>query len=385
MNLRPAFRLRLVAGVAASCLAVTACGGGDSGGATGERGSPSDSAESGDSESSGSDSSDTGSSDGGDDIVVAGPQRSSGDIVEFDSTALPTTPLDLAVLNYSERQRAAPSVQPVVDTCAVLPASVADDIANGLGQSVAFTATTRGAACDYKSDTHFFTLLIGSSAEVPSDPVANNAFLPAGAGEVSTTPWATDSSIVILSEDSFDLDTPYGALTTAGDYGVRVDNTGGTGVDPGSTGELFAKLVAAAVANVGTAPPPAANDDDSALPTGDPCSFWTQAELEALFMGTPFGEPTQVEGPNSCRWDGWDRNGASLSAQIFGGGNEYSFDSMEAVGSSGAVYTFIGGGLPIIISPDGVAQVTLRIDMLDGSIPDNAVIALAENLATRLG
>lgn len=382
MSSRSAFRIRCIAGTATLCLVAAACGGADSGGATGEGGSSASPVPAG---SNNSDSSDTESSGGGDDIVVAGPQRSSGDIVEFDSTALPITALDLAVLNYSERQLAAPSVQPLVETCAVLPASVADDIANGLGQSVAFTATTRGAACDYKSDTHFITLLIGSSAEVPSDPLANDAFLPAGAGEVSTTPWATDSSIVILSEDSFDLDTPYGALTTDGEYGVRVDNTGGTGIDPRSDGELFAQLVAAAVANVGAAPPPAAGGDDSALPAGDPCSFWTQAELEAFFMGTPFGEPTQLEGPNSCRWDGWDRNGASLSAQIFGGGNEYSFDSMEAVGSTGAVYTFIGGGLPIIISPDGVAQVTLRIDMLDGSIPDDAVIALAENLAMRLG
>ncbi|MFK8022861.1 MAG: hypothetical protein AB8G26_02750 [Ilumatobacter sp.] len=396
-----AFRTRFTAGVCTLGLVAGACGGSDD--TAGIAVSDDGDASSLDDESStdgdeGADASSDPNPDGGDPASssgdgaeIEGPQRSPGDIVEFDVTALSTAPLDVSVLNVVERQGAAPAVTPIVDTCAALPADAMSAIATdidarfGFGEELTFTATSRGAACDYRSDTHLLTLTIGPSDEVSRDPLAAGAFLPPGAGDVMTTPWPGDASIDVLSENSFDLDTPYGALTTTGEFGLRVDNTGGTGIDFSPTGELFAEMVAAAAAGVGSAPPPVSGDDASGASAGDPCSLFTADELEAFLLGTPFGEPMQSFGPNSCAWDGWGSGGASLSVELFAGDTAYGASSLEAYGSTGAVFQFIGGGLPVIVSPDGMAQVTLRIDMLDGSIPDDAVLALAENLAVRFG
>ena len=164
-----------------------------------------------------------------------------------------------------------------------------------------------------------------------------------------------------------------------------MDNTGGTGIDFSPTGELFAEMVAAAAAGGSSAPPPVADDEASGATPGDPCSLFTASELEAFLLGTPFGEPMQSFGPNSCTWDGWGSGGASLSVELFAGATAYGASSLEPSGSTGSVFQFIGGGLPLIVSPDGMAQIALRIDMLDGSIPDDAVLALAENLALRFG
>jgi len=327
----------------------------------------------------------------GGDAPAAGPQRTAGDIVAFDSAALLTSPLNATVMNYTARQIAEPTIAAVVDTCAVLSTSAVDAIVadasrrHSFGRSPTFTATTRGAACDYRADTHRITLLVGA-ADQAGGTSDSEVFVPPGAGDITAAAWDENPAVQILSEDSFGVNTAYAAMAVVGDRGLRIDNTGGTGIDYSATGELFAELADAAAANVGSAPPPRSADElnaGAAVP-GDPCSIWTAAELEAFLMGTPFGEPNNSSGPNSCSWDGWDRDGASLSLRIEDPDDTYNISILEPVGSSGGTYTFQSGGLPVLIVIDDIPRATLRMDMLDGSIPDDAVVALAENLFTRL-
>jgi hypothetical protein len=381
---RSVYRSRQLVCLAGLCLVLAACDGGNSTG-------PADSEHPAEAASE-SEPFAGNTTDGGDNIATES-QRSPGDKVEYDKDALPTTPLNVAALNFSQKKVDSPTIQAIVDTCAVLPPSTVDAIVvaaasrHSFGQNPTFTATTRGAACDYGSDTHLITLLVGSTDEVPGDsPTDNSAFVPPGAGEITATAWDEDSAIQILTEDSFGLNTAYAAMTVVGDIGLRVDNTGGTGIDYSSTGELFAELASAAAANVRAAPPPKSGDGPRAdTPiVGNPCSIWTAAELEDFLLGTPFGNPSNSGGPNSCGWDGWDRNGASLSLQVLNPVDTYSIDILEPIGSSQGAYTFQGGGLPIVVVIDDIPRATLRIDMLDGSIPDEAVVALADNLVSRL-
>ncbi len=165
-------------------------------------------------------------------------------------TALGTDALDIANLRIAQRgSSAAPPVNPVIDTCAALPASELDVIANraaeqySLGEQHAFVAESVGAACRYRSDTHSIIVVVGSADEVNVDGASVVA--PVFAGEVSEFAWADDPSITILSEDSFGLDTPFAAFASAGPYGVAVSNGGGTGIDYSSEGILFAEVAAA--------------------------------------------------------------------------------------------------------------------------------------------
>ena len=59
----------------------------------------------------------------------------------------------------------------------------------------------------------------------------------------------------LISEDSFGVDTIFAAYTTSGDYGIMVNNTGGTGVDQSSQGVLFARIAVAVAGGASSAAP----------------------------------------------------------------------------------------------------------------------------------
>ncbi len=232
--------------------------------------------------------------------------------LDTDPSALntnPVTPADFAVAPRGERE-VAPGITPVVDTCAALSGAELASIVEAAAERDAFggdypfdDGTPSGAACTYASDTHRLTVIIGSADQVTSD-AGNGAVMVPIMGEVTGSDWAGNSDVTLFSEDSFDLNTFFAAHYVTGDYGVVVNNSGGTGLDPAGDGALFAKIAVAAGNGAASAPGPSAADEGSAVvTTADLCGLYSQAELEA-FLGIHLGEATSLSdtGVEACYW-----------------------------------------------------------------------------------
>ena len=161
-----------------------------------------------------------------------------------------------------------PQVTPVIDTCAALASSDFDAIVNEIatefsfGEDPKFVATTLGAACDYRSDTHLIRVLVGPSEQVNTTAGSPGLSLPIGAGVVSEAVSPEDSAVSIVGEDSIGLVTPFAAFTSSGSYGVMVSNIGGTGIDYSATGLLYSRLASAVSAQVSDTPPPSAEGEE---------------------------------------------------------------------------------------------------------------------------
>ncbi len=374
MPRRPARLARSFALVAALLLLGAACGGDDdTGDATAGEQLP------GAGELPG-DTADAGGSDGSGESGAADAQP-----LALDAAALPTSAIDPGVVTFAERSPEAPPVEAVVDTCAALPAATVNEIADAaaqefsLGETHDFTAEPLGASCRYASQTHRLTVVIGPSSEVTNDP--EGLFTPPAAGDITVSPWSTDASVSIFSEDSFGLDTAYAAHADAGDYGVFVANGGGTGIDYSSEGELFAELAAAAAAGSATAPEPSAEAlAGPATPATDTCSLWSGEDLTAG-LGVPVGPPDgDPEFPNECRWNGQPEGGAQVLVRI--GPEASEIVGFEPAAEDGRVYTAEGGRVTVLDGP-----VNVEISVFSDAETDTAAAALvlALNIAARLG
>jgi hypothetical protein len=299
--------------------------------------------------------------------------------------------LDRADLRFAQAEgSAAPAVNPVIDTCAALPASELDVIANAaaerysLGEQHTFVAETAGAACRYRSDTHSVLVVVGSAGEVNVGTAS--VVVPVFAGDISEFAWTDDPSITILSEDSFGVETPFAAFATAGPYGVAVSNGGGTGIDYSSEGFLFAEVAAAVAVRTDGAPAPADGTSAGAA-SGDPCTVWSVDEVDAFFSDASIDANDDVTISNGCVWSTED-GGTQVRLTLLDPAEAATLAVVPVVSGSAVLEYELGGDEVLVVTGDAAFQ--LRVDVFDPETLTNvdtrdAAIALAENLATRIG
>ncbi|MEM9714727.1 MAG: hypothetical protein AAGA17_21075 [Actinomycetota bacterium] len=306
------------------------------------------------------------------------------EMLPFDASALPGTPIG-GVGTGSGGGSAVPAV---VDTCAALPAEQFTAVVNeaeaefGFGATEAFAASADGAACRYEAVTHVVVIVIGPGDVVTPSGDSPAVRLPVASGEVSGMPWASDPAITILSEDSFGLDTPFAAHASAADLGVVVSNAGGTGLDPGADGELWARLADAAAAGVAAAPAVENDGGAAAAPPVDPCAVWSVEEIDAFLPGFTIDSNSELALGGGCVWSTPDfAVEVRLRVQ-----DAASFTDGTPVSEGSAVLTVADFFREVWVE-QGSEVVTVSVEVFEGDPFGGyaASVALAENLASRSG
>lgn len=309
--------------------------------------------------------------------------------MKFDVGALGSGPLTVADLRpwIPGSPVGPPAVTPVVDTCSLLPAAEFNVVVDALssefsfGEEHSFEAIPVGAACDYRSETHRVRVVIGSADQVNTSLESPAMLLPPGAGEVNEAGFAEDGSISILSEDSFDLDTPFGAFVSAGSYGIFVNNLAGTGIDYGSTGALYGRVAAAVVASgVDGAPAPTAEAlAQMGTVPGDLCLLWTPEEVDGFFVDESVTTENDLGRSNYCGWSS-ETATADLFVELLPMGEALG-GSFEPLADGRPIYTN-RNGVVVIMTDDFILKISAS---RSPDSVDDANLAIAENILARLG
>ena len=366
--------------MAVAALVVSACGGGsdDDGSATAANGDVA--AEDGGGDASADSTQDDTSTDSG---SGDGTGANGQPIESFDAGALGSAPVELVHLLPRDRSGPTPPppVDPVIDTCAALGAdeisTLADD-ADVFG-GYAFEATSLGAACDYRDDTHLVRVIIGRSDQVTSAADGPAMVLPIGAGEVTEQDAPDVASVSVLSEDSFGIDTPFAAYTTTDGLGVLVLNVGGTGVAFDAPERFFAEVAAAAAAGAASAPEPSADVvDQMETVAGDPCTWWSLEEIDAFLVDAPISAQSQPFS-DMCRWDDPDNFDVYLEVTVLA--PDTPADEFYEPAAAGSPIYLGGFRAPVLVLGDGYA-VEIRVATSETDATP-AMQALAENLVAR--
>ncbi len=374
-------RARSLILIAAFILLFAACGGGSD-------------------DSSVSSSTDDTGAEAGSESTAADSIDTGGPVIAFDAGALGTTPLQLADIRVFEPGVDATrtvTVDAVVDTCSLLSGADLSAIVQTLSEEEAFgdgpvfaDGELLGAECTYVSDTHAVSLVAGPIDQV--NPDAATLITPIAAGDLMAIPWSSDGAITVLSENSFDLDTPFAAHSASGDVGIFALNSGGTGIDFGSRGELFARMASAAATNVASAGPAVPLDESLNIQTAQPCALLNAEEVDAFFVDYALlpneaGDLSEVgDGGTTCAWGSFN-GGVELRIDIEHASTAEDRPDAMVSELSQAVRTDVFGSY---ITTD-IATVRIRVNInepLSGSGSADtrgATEALAENIAVRLG
>lgn len=360
--------------MAAAALMVAACGGGSDGDGSAV-----------DDDVAGDESGDAGSTEASGDGASGDGVGANGQPIEaFDAGALGVDPVELVHLLPRDRSGPTPPppVDPVIDTCAAVAADQVSALANDADVfgGYAFEATSLGAACDFRDETHLVRVIVGSVDQVTSAADGPAMVLPVGAGEVTEQDAPGVPSVSVLSEDSFGLDTPFGAYTTTDGLGVLVLNVGGTGVAFDAPDRFFAEVAATAAAGASGAPDPSAEAlGQMENVAGDPCSLWSVEELDAFLPDAPITVQLQ---PFSeiCRWEDPDNFDVYVEVSVLAPDTQPG-EFYEPVAAGSPVY--LGGfRAPAQVYGDGFAvEIRVATAATDGA---PAMQALAENLVARV-
>ena len=311
--------------------------------------------------------------------------------------ALPTIPIsaaDVRVFRPNETVLRLVPVTPVVNTCGALSGAALTGIVAQLSTEFSFgngpafpDGELRGAACVYQSDTHGIGIIIGSANEVTVDASSN--VTPVASGEVTGTPWATDPSVTVLSEDSFGLDTPFAAHTSTSEFGVIAYNASGTGIDFGSDGELFARMAQAAIAGVGAAGPVVPVDPAANIQTARPCDLFESSDF-ATFLGTTVADQEEVApGGTECEWGDFEtRPGGTVRLRIRHATDQASELAGLTPTANPAIHSNSAGGL-FVVTDTAIIDVRVDITAESGNRDldynsDAAELEILTNIASRL-
>ncbi|MFT7607767.1 MAG: hypothetical protein ACI9MX_000823 [Candidatus Aldehydirespiratoraceae bacterium] len=319
---------------------------------------------------------------------------SGGEAIPFDAAALSGEVLNVTDLMPLDRSGGTPppAVTPVIDTCAALTAAemeaIVTDVATefSFGQELDFEATALGAACEYTSENHRVRVTVGSMDEVNTSLDSPAMSLPAGAGDVRESASVDDGAVVILSEDSFGLDTSFAAYTTADSYGLMVSNVAGTGIDYGATGALYARIASAASAGVSEAGAPSeAAETQMANVAADPCAIWTVSELDGFLTEAPITRSSDSNVTDGCQWSNED---ATANVQLSAlPPDTVASEAYSPIADGSEVHVNAINGRVLVISAGFVVEIDTRFSPDGGATAyDSATanIALAENILARL-
>ncbi len=334
-----------------------------------------------------------GSDDGAAANDAAGDSSDGDPAVPFDAGALGNGSLNAVHVQPLNRSGPTPppQVTPVIDTCAALASSDFDVIVNEIatefsfGEDPRFVATSLGAACDYRSDTHLIRVLVGPSEQVGTTPDSPGLSLPIGAGVVSEMVSPEDGAVSILSEDSIGFVTPFAAFTSSGSYGVMVSNIGGTGIDYGSTGLLFSRVASTVSAQVSAAPAPSEQAvEGMENVAADPCSVWTVAELDAFLVDMSIERAEDGNITDGCRWSSEATlDQITLEAFLPGAATE----GYQPITDGSSVLVKPGTDRVFIVTGEIVLRIQVSKETVGSVFYDgtDAGVALAENILSRLG